>query len=989
MRTPESALRRVISAGAGTILVLAAAFVQAADEAEDITEVIVTGSRIKQSQFDAPTPTQSVTAEAIELSGTTNLTNYLSNQPALAGSLDSTQTSGSEGFIGSTGLNLLNLRNLGYERTLVLVDGRRHVAQLPDTAGVDVNTIPTDLIERVDIVTGGVSAVYGADAVSGVVNFVMKRDFEGLTGRVQYGAAEDGGNPEDIHAAITGGFNFAGGRGNLSGSIEYTREGRLQATQRDYLSGERYTTLQRNPDDPDDDPGIPDYVPLNNIRYFDTAHEGSIDVDWDYVPDLLPNGAPWEIDRFVEPFFTQGGSGTLAGDYIGDLLARNENTVVSAFLNYEISDSVRLFADVKYVKGHAFSISQPTFDYYLYQTAENPFLLPQIAAQIIPGIGEELSGDPTAPDGVSVSRDNFDFGSYGEDIDRDTFRTVVGLAGDFGGSYNYEVSYVYGETKIDSGVVNNRYTDRFLAAIDVVTDPATGQPTCRSNLDPTALPFQPEQAFDFSGPLSFTPGPGSGCLPLNILGEGVADPAALAWVMFNNSTPSKMTQNVFNAYVSGPVPGFELPGGPIAAVAGVEWRRETSRSTPPEEDQLGLTWSNVLVPSYGKFDVKEAFVELRAPLAQGAKFADTLSVSAALRLSDYSTVGSTTTWNAGLVWAPIADISFRGTVAESVRAPNIGELFSPQNQTFNFIDDPCDISFQNNGTQYREANCAAVLGAFGIDSSDYIDPNAFAIGGLQQGNGDLTEETARSYTFGAVLRPRFAPRLAIAIDYYDINIEDAIATAEAQDIADNCVDQPTLDNVFCDALSRDPSNGAIDGFVVQPENVAGFRTRGIDFSIDYLIDPRDFGSSRDFGTFQLAVSGNRLDRLTTIPTIGAEQVDDRGTIYAPKWQTNLDVTWTWRALTLNYGLNYFDETTRYSWLELQGDPDTASPENIYYDARETHDLSAALDFMDGYRVYVGVNNLTDQRPDLSQLYPVSPVGRYFYAGFKASFGAAR
>jgi iron complex outermembrane recepter protein len=984
----ERTFRRLVPMSAATIMALGPLCTQAADEPEGTLEsVIVTGSRIRQTQFDAPTPTTSVSADAIELSGTTNLTNFLANQPALAGSMDSTQTSGSEGFIGSTGLNLLNLRNLGTERTLVLVDGRRHVAQLPDTASVDVNTIPTDLIERVDIVTGGVSAVYGADAVSGVVNFVMKKDFEGLTGRFQYGSAE-GGEPTDWHAAITGGFNFADGRGNLSGSIEHTREGRLQAVQRDYLSGERYTTLHRNPDDPDDDPDVPDYVPLNNIRYFDTTHEGSIDLDFDGFPEFLPDGSEYQIDRFVEPFYTQGGSGTLQADYIGDLLAENETTVVSGFLNYQVTDAVNFFADAKFVKGKSFSISQPTFDYYLYQTSDNPFLTPAVAAEIIPGIGEELTGDPAAPDGVSVSRDNFDLGLRGEDIDRETIRAVVGINGDLSADYRYEVAYVYGQSEIDSGVVNNRYSDRFLAAIDVVADPVSGEPTCRSNLDPTVLPFQPFQSFDFSGALSFTPGPDSGCLPLNIHGDGVADPEAIAWVMFGNSTPSKMTQNVFTGYVSGPVPGIALPGGPIDAVVGVEWRRETSRSTPPEEDQLGLTWSNVLLPSDGDFDVKEAFVELRAPLLEDAAFADTLSLSAALRLSDYSTVGSTTTWNAGLVWAPIRDVSFRATVAESVRAPNIGELFSPQNQTFNFIDDPCDVSFQNNGTQYREQNCATVLGSLGIDPTTFSDPNAFSIGGIQQGNADLSEETARSYTYGVVLRPSFAPRLIVAIDYYDINIEDAISTAEAQDVADNCVDQPTLDNVFCDVLSRDPTTGAIDGFVVQPENVAAFRTRGIDFEVNYALESAQLGLSRDIGNFGLTLAGNHLDRLTTIPTIGAEQVDDRGTIYAPEWQTTLDLTWHWQALTINYGFNYFDETTRFSWLELQGDPDSASRENIYYDARETHDLSAAFDFLGGYRVYAGVNNLTDQRPDLSQLYPVSPVGRFFYAGFKASFGGA-
>ncbi|MFL6576270.1 MAG: TonB-dependent receptor, partial [Povalibacter sp.] len=531
---------------------------------------------------------------------------------------------------------------------------------------------------------------------------------------------------------------------------------------------------------------------------------------------------------------------------------------------------------------------------------------------------------------------------------------------------------------------------RFLAAIDVVTDSA-GRPTCRSNLDPTALPDQPYQDFDFSGDLSFVPGAGSGCLPLNILGEGVADPAAIDWVMLNSRTKSQITQNVFSGYISGPVPGFELPAGAIDAVVGTEWRRETSRSNPPLEDQRGFTFGNVILPSDGDFDVKEAFVELRVPILKDLPFAELLQVSGAIRQSDYSTVGSTTTWNAGALWAPARDVSFRGTVSESVRAPNISELFSPQSQTFEFIDDPCDESRLNNGTTYREANCAALLSPLGFDPATFVDPNSANIPGLQQGNAQLTEETSRSYTFGAVLRPRFAPNLSLSVDYYDINIKDAISTADAQDVADNCVDQPTLDNVFCDALSRDPANGGIDSFLVQPENVASFRTRGIDFNVGYSLDPAQMGVASDIGKFQLSLVGNHLDRLTTIPTPGAQQIDKRTTadedFKAPEWQTSFDATWYFHSLTVNYGYSYFSKTTRYDLLTLEGDPDTASSANIYYDAFQQHDISVAFDFKDAYQLYAGVRNFTDQRPDYSTYLPANPLGRFVYGGFKVSFGA--
>ncbi|HEY0685096.1 MAG TPA: TonB-dependent receptor [Steroidobacter sp.] len=971
-----------------TACVLGFTSVHAQDDGE-VTEVLVTGSRIKQNEFDAPTPTVAVSADAIQRSGTTNLTDFLRTMPALTSSQDDLQNTGSQGFIGSTGLNLLNLRNLGEERTLVLVDGRRHVAQLPETAAVDINTIPMDLIDRVDIVTGGVSAVYGADAVSGVVNFVMKKNFEGLVGRVQYGGADAGG-ARNSYASVTGGMNFADGSGNISGSIQHTERGRLRASDRSYLRGANYTTMRRNPSDAGDNPNVPDEVPLNDIRFFDSARAGAIDLDFDTVPDTLPDGGAFQIPRFVSPFYSQGGSGTPIADYIGDLLPDAETTVASVFGNFSVSDAVNVFGEAKFVRGKATAYSQPTFDFYVFQSADNPFLPYAVAAQIVPGAAADSFDDPAAPDGVLVSRDNFDFGVRGEEATRNTMRFVTGVNGDIWGDYNYEVSYTYGQSEIDSLALNNRYSDRFLAAIDVVTDPATGQPTCRSNLDPSALPYQPYQGFDFSGPLSFTPG--SGCRPLNIFGEGVADPAALAWIMLNNETSSRLTQNVFNAFLSGPVPGVTLPAGEIDAVVGVEWRREGSRSEPPIEDQLGQTFGNVIFPTDGGFNVKEAFAELRVPLLADLPFAEMLQVSGAVRVSDYSTVGSTTTWNTGLLWAPVRDVSFRGTVAESVRAPNIAELYSPQSQTFESISDPCDAAELANGTSYRAANCAAILSELGVDPVGFTDPNSATVAGVSTGNSELSEETARSYTFGAVFRPRFAEGLALSIDYYDINIKQAISTADAQDVADNCVDQPTIENVFCDSLAREAGTGAISTFVVQPENVASFRTRGIDFNVNYLLDPARLGMNADIGTFRLSLIGSRLDRLTTIPTLGAEQIDSRKTAdlqsgtYAPKWTTAFDTTWEYRGLTVNYGYNYFSKTSRYTLLTLAGNPDQASPANIYYDAQELHDLSASYDFLEDYRVYAGVNNLTDERPDLTTIFPVSPVGRFYYAGLTVSFG---
>ena len=443
MRALSFRLAASASAVAIASLTPAVAYAQPSAATQDAQEtalqegdvVVVTGSRIGRPALTSPNPITSVDQESIQLSGETNLVDYLQQIPALVGSIDAAQTSGSAGFIGSTGLNLLNLRNLGTQRTLVLVDGRRHVAQLPETAAVDIGTIPQDLIQRIDVATGGVSAVYGADAVSGVVNFVMRRDFEGITARAQIGAADGFGDPLNALVSFTAGTNFMDGRGNIAFAYQYNHDGRLRSRDRRYLRDVNYCQIEENNADPGDDPNIPDQVPYCGLQFNDSSATGAVDVDFDFVPDFLGTGAPFDQGEFVPPFYGLGGTGTFRSDYIGDVLADTDRHVANVFLNYEFSPAVRLFGEVKFAMSDSFSESQPSFDFTLYQSADNPFIPAQVRAQIIPGIGDILGdfifGVPpgTIPDGVQVSRDNFDLGVRAEDNHRETWRGVAGLAG--------------------------------------------------------------------------------------------------------------------------------------------------------------------------------------------------------------------------------------------------------------------------------------------------------------------------------------------------------------------------------------------------------------------------------------------------------------------------------------------------------------------------------------------------------------------------------
>jgi len=982
MRQPAPVPRIVVIAvfnllGASAALAQQGADQPAASDESKLDEVVVTGTRIKQNTQNFRNPVTSFSAATIEQSGKTNLAEFLAQSPALVASNTGDLTAGSKADFGTAGLNLLNLRHLGVDRTLVLVDGRRHVAGIAGSAAVDIDAIPTDLVEAVDVLTGGASAIYGADGVSGVVNFRLKKNLEGVTFRGQLGTSSEG-DGSNTFGALTAGTNFSEGRGNVAFAYEYNKDERVSDQDRSYLRPPKSASLYQNQDDLDDSPDLPDLVRYDDIRYADSARNGAVDVDFDGTGDFQGTGAPYDRGFVLENSggYTQGGSSTPVDGYQGDLFPELDRHVFNLLGHFDVNDAFTVSAEAKYVRSHAYTRAQPTYDFYLLMTPDNPFMPQSIRDAIIPGAAAEASGDPETPDGVQVTRDNYDLGINAEDDLRETLRGVIAVNGRITDNLEYEASYVYGETKSTITSINNRLEAQWQAAIDVVTDPDSGQPVCRSSLDPDA------------------PSELAGCVPYNIFGEDVRNPAALDFVNIDSVTRSKVTQQVFSGSLSGSFGSFlELPGGSIGFAAGLEFRREASEDHPAQEIQDELTWISGINPTHGSFDVKEAFAEISLPVLAHAKGADLLSFGAAFRASDYSTIGSTNSWKVDALYAPVPSVRFRGTYAQAVRAPNIAELFSPVITTFNFLVDPCDINELNNGSSTREANCAELLTAMGIDPTTFTPqdtPQAtLYTEGQFSGNPDLSEETASTWTLGVVLRPEFAPGLSVSLDWYDIEIEDAINTPEAQALAQLCVDQPTLDNNFCPGITRDPETGYIVGFNARPENVASFRTAGLDVSMDYIIN------TGHAGEFRLQLVGGYLDRLEFIDSPGAEVNSDLGEApqdssneFFPKFSATFDATWTRGPLTVAYGINWFSETDRFQSEVLRGDPDYAESRYLKVKQMWEHDLNVAWEFNDHVNVYAGVNNLFDAKPEFGySSYPISAMGRYFYAGAKINFGA--
>ena len=971
MFTRTNLARTLLAASALSTIWAAPVMAQEAATTDDSDAIIVTGSRIQRSDYNIANPLVTVSAETLEQAGNVQIIDTLRQNPALISSFGGAQTSGSNASFGAVGVQLLNLRGLGENRTLTLVNGRRHVASLSGTAAVDVNTIPEDLIEGVDILTGGASAIYGADGVSGVVNFRLKRNFEGLKASGQIGISSRGDSGQR-YGSLTYGKNFSDGRGNIALSYEFREQDRLSSFDRKRTGDPLYTYgIVRNPADFPDDPNVPDRLPFNNLRYADSSLGGAIDVDFDGIPDFTGEGGVYDRGTLLPSSggLTQGGDSTPLAGYQGDLQAYNRVHNINLLSHYDFSDAVKFFFEAKYVKNKTSTVSQPSFDFFTYLSPDNAYLQDRFGG--------------LAPDGALVSRDNFDMGVRGEKNDRETMRFVGGFEGAISDHAHYELSYTFGQTKSKVLLTDYRIADRYWAAIDAVRDPATGNIVCRSDLDPTGN-INPD---NFDGPATtFTPGSGSGCRPINLLGNGSPSQAALDWVNADIMNRAKIQQHVVSGSISGDFGQFfELPGGPIGFAIGGEYRKEKSSFVPDDLLQQGaLADFSLQLPESGSFDVKEVFGELSVPVLKEVPFAYALNFGAAIRLSDYSTIGKTTTWKVDATYAPIKDISFRGTWSEAVRAPNITELFAPRNGSYDFISDPCDPVFINEGTQYRAANCQAALTAAGLTPGQIAafnpenDPTAtVSLPGFTGGNRNLKEETARTWTAGVVLRPSFIPGLIASFDWYDIKLKNAVNTATAEEVAELCVDQPTLDNVFCGNITRASGTGYIDSWYVQPQNVANFRTAGADFKLNYGFDTAKAGS------FAISLVGGYLDKLEFIPTPGATVDVDRDEAYYPKWNATGDITWKLDKLTVNYGVSWFSKTRRYTIEQLAANPDLSEDKYKWYKEKWQHDIYVAYDIDEKFRLYVGANNLFDQQPSIASAnYPISYVGRYMYAGAK-------
>ena len=882
-----------ISAAATTSTVLAQA--PPADD-QGLEEVIVTGSRIARPNLESPVPVTTVTADEIFETGSTSVGDLLNDLPALRSTFSQ---SNSTRFLGTTGLNLLDLRGLGTQRTLVLVNGRRHVASdiLGNAVSPDVNTFPSDLIDRVDVVTGGNSAVYGSDAIAGVVNFILKKDFTGLQFRGQ-GGQSFAGDAGDYYGSVLAGTNFWDDKGNIAANFEYAKQEPFFASDRSNLShqGLFVVTGSDPPDAVNGSDGIPDRTYYPDVRAVTYSNGGSVLAapasssglaPCGLAPNIDPNTGlrvPYSCPLIFQPDGTlapqtgeriglgpngnfNGGNGSNDREYeLLGILPKLERYSLNVFGNLQVSEGFAPYLEAKYVRTKSLLQTQPTFfqggtidgDREL-PRFDNPYLSDQARATINATRAAAGLAPLAGSDQFRLYKNLSDLGGRGEDATRETTRFVLGVGGKMGDTWNYDVSVNWGQFKEDTRVTGNLDLQRFALAMDAAQGP--NGIVCRSQIDPAAAygygdllddPATPEREPGAAYADAQLANDIAQCQPMNPFGEGNISQAARNYVLQDTTSVAKITEFVVSASVSGDSSAwFSLPAGPVGVAFGLEHRTEDVFFEADELVSSGLTFYNAL-PKLDppKQKVDEVFTEFRVPLLKELPGARDLTLDLAARYADYNgATGGVLAYNGGVEWTPLEGVRVRAGLARAVRAPSLVDLYSEQSQNFAFIEDPCASHNIGGGSPTRAANCAAAGIPANFDWSAAATPEI-----LSGGNPDLKEETSDSFTAGIVLQPTFLPGFTFSADYFDIDIDDVITAPDAQQIMDACYDAADLNNQFCGLFQRwgasggpgyvpgtsDPSSdpeapfALVNGTLQQTLlNYASSTARGIDFEVGY------------------------------------------------------------------------------------------------------------------------------------------------------------
>lgn len=1033
-------------------LTLAQTVPATAGDGTAVEEIVVTGSRIRRDPTNSPTPLIQVSRDDLLQSGQTNVVDFLADIPALSFSVTPEDTTG--GNLNDGGLSLLNLRGLGSVRTLTLVDGRRHVGSNPGTLAVDVDTIPRLLIKDIEVITGGASAVYGADAVSGVVNFILRDDFQGL--ELDGSLAEinqDGQQSKRLSGLI--GHNFLGGRLNVYASAEYDQADEILDADVDWRR--EAWSLINNDIDPATarEDGVTDRILINNTRtYIRGTNFGGITILSSGVrpspatdPDVpfqscvttsfsancfsvAPANAP--NNSFIyngsgaarAPTFgpirqvgftattSNGGDGQNANTEQGQASRSPESKAwrYQTGFNFAVTDSIKAFGEYKYVKEETYDAGQRVFhDFNIRAFApgtvgaitgtsafeiglDNAYLPSDVRTAITNNTRQVYNSAGAQTGTVADARAQHKL--YGparnQFNERELERFVIGAKGELGDisfvkNANWELSYTYGEMN-NSNQERGVDVVRYQASADAVIDTAgivngkAGEVVCRVKLlkaQGLAVPNAVVGGVSYSRQGDVI----DKCAPSRVFGDNGFTKASLDYLTAQVTVTDRNQQQDMVAFGSGQLWDF-WGAGPIGFALGGEWRKEMTSGTGRNRDTAGRFLFLNTGPDFSKatYDVTEQFVEGSLPLLKDSFLGYSAELSGAYRRSDYSNVGEQETHSLQFAYRPIRSLLLRATKGTAIRVPNLTETNDPYGQTFaNGFLDPCSALQLNNLADQtikanRIANCGTLATAAGLNLnfSNVSAPNAYlpnygsgSVTGLSGGNPFLKPETSESWTLGASWSPSFWPGLTIFGDYYDIEIQSAIASVTAQNAANQCVSGASVNSGACATQTRDAANFQVTSFIQGSLNYAALTATGIDFGATYDFDlPETFGKNP--GRFFYSLSGNWLQTQHDFVNIDdpTDSTDNESTLGRPVLR--MKHTMTWRP-TETLGITWTVDWQSSQEIE---DKDVLVGNNDRYDDRKylttgaftEHGLSARWDVRKDVTLRAGVVNMFDEEP---------------------------
>jgi iron complex outermembrane recepter protein len=965
-----------------------------------VQEFVVTGSRIPQPNLTSVSPVTAVSSQELKLEGTTRVEDLINQLPQVVADQGGNLSN------GATGTANLNLRGLGSKRNVVLIDGTRLGPGDPIVPVADINFIPQALVDRIDVLTGGASAVYGADAVAGVVNFVMKKDFEGLQLDVNAGAYQHGNGDAKSQAANTAagytlpasnvwdgqtvdvsaifGANSPDGKGNVEGYVEYRHIAAIPESQRDYSNCSLVVTGQ-NFSCGGSATGRQGTL-LTYDSGFNPSPKGANALQFGPGGSVVPfTGAPDQLYNFAPLNYYQRDDQRYSGGFFAhyDLTPH-----LTAYAKFMFMDD---FTQAQIAQSGDFGFTAPI-------PCNNPLLSPAELTAICVNPGYTTAANPTGvtptnPGGAIAQNDlilrrNIEGGPRVSSLRHTDYRAQIGLKGDITSNWHFDVYAQYYASEFsetDTGYFSN---SKLVNALNVIPG-ANGQPVCASN--PT--------------------GATGGCQPYNIFNfvPGGVTQQALNYLEVPGLQNGETTEQVVDASITGDLTpyGGKSPWAKdgIGVSFGTEYRREYLNFLPDEEFQTNdlAGGSGVILPTHGAFDVKELFAEARIPLVQNMPFFEDLTADLGYRFSHYSELGAgnTNTYKLTGEWRPIDDILIRGGYNRAVRAPNVDELFAPQSVVLDGNSDPCAGATP----VFTAAQCART----GVSAAQYgnVTPNpASQYNGLTGGNPNLKPEIATTYTIGAVITPtHFVHGVSFSVDYFNIYIQNVIQTLGETNIIDDCA----VNDVNCNLIHRGAGTGSLwlqpTDFVVDTTQNAGYlKTTGLDFTFDYRFNFRDIGlpdyGGLDFnflgtytsiyefetlpGSAPISCLGKYGDTCAGSPTLGNP---------LPYWKSKTRLTWTTPLHGLEASLDWRNIGGVNIDTGATGTADSHIPSYNYFD------LSVQYRVKDRYTFRVGVNNIFDIQPPLigsgeipatvgngntfPQVYDA--LGRYLFMGVTADF----